>query len=379
MRAFVFTDRALERYAGRFVWLAVDTENAKNAAFLTKYPIPALPTLLVLDPRRESVALRYVGGATVPQLSKILDDGERSFRGRTSSSADTLLASADKLAGEGKSDEAIALYAQALARAPKNWKLFNRAAESYAVALSLAGKSPQCADVARDLYPRLKGTASGANVAATGLDCALGLDEKDPKRPALVSLLEKAARESFDDPKVAAAMSGDDRSGLYMTLIGARADAKDEAAAQRLTQEWSSFLDAEAARAKTPEQRSVYDPHRLSAYLELKTPEKAIPMLEQTERDFPDDYNPPARLALAYKAMKQYDQALAASDRALQHVYGPRKITVLRARADIYAEKGDKESAKKTIAEAVAYAKSLPTGQRNERTIASLEKKLAGM
>ena len=38
MRAYVFTDKGLERYAGRFVWLSVDTENAKNADFLTKYP-----------------------------------------------------------------------------------------------------------------------------------------------------------------------------------------------------------------------------------------------------------------------------------------------------------------------------------------------------
>ena len=53
-------------------------------------------------------------------------------------------------------------------------------------------------------------------------------------------------------------------------------------------------------------------------------------MLEQSEKDFPNDYNPPARLALAYKAMKQYDEALAASDRALAKVYGPRKIAVLR-------------------------------------------------
>jgi len=38
MRAFVFTDKALERYAGQFVWLAIDTENSKNAPFLTKSP-----------------------------------------------------------------------------------------------------------------------------------------------------------------------------------------------------------------------------------------------------------------------------------------------------------------------------------------------------
>ncbi|MBV9497699.1 MAG: thioredoxin family protein [Acidobacteria bacterium] len=379
MKAFVFTDQALGKYAGRFVWLAIDTEDAKNATFLTKYPIPALPTMLVLDPRSESVALRYVGGATVPQLSKILDDGERAYRGKTANSADALLASAEKLAGAGKDDEAAKLYGQAIEKAPKSWKSFNRAAESYVLTLSLADKTSECADAARDLYPKVKGTSSGANVAATGLDCSLNLDEKDPKRAELVSMLEKSAREAFDDPKVAAAMSGDDRSGMYMTLIAAREDAKDETAAKQLTQEWSTFLDGEAARAATPEQRAVYDPHRLSAYLELGTPEKAIPMLEQTERENPDDYNPAARLALAYKAMKKYDEAIAASDRALKHVYGPRKITVLRARADIFAAKGDTAAAKQTIADAVAYAKSLPAGQRSDRTIASLEKKLATM
>ena len=34
MRAFVFTDAKLERYAGQFVWLAIDTEKPENAAFL---------------------------------------------------------------------------------------------------------------------------------------------------------------------------------------------------------------------------------------------------------------------------------------------------------------------------------------------------------
>src|ERR1043165_2732677 len=76
MRAFVFTDKALERYAGRFVWLSVDTENAKNADFLKKYPINVWPTLLVIDPAKERVSLRYAGGATVGQLSKLLDQAQ---------------------------------------------------------------------------------------------------------------------------------------------------------------------------------------------------------------------------------------------------------------------------------------------------------------
>jgi tetratricopeptide (TPR) repeat protein len=189
--------------------------------------------------------------------------------------------------------------------------------------------------------------------------------------------LEAATQEVFDDKKIV--MSDDDRSGLYMALIDARDAAGEDEDVVRLKHEWSAFLEGAAARAKTPEQRTVYDSHRVSAYLELGTPEKAIPMLEQSERDFPDDYNPPARLALAYKAMKQYDQALAASDRALARVYGPRKIAVLTTRADIFLEKGDAKAAKETIQQAVEVAKALPEGQRSDRRIASLEKRLASM
>src|SRR5207244_11424020 len=113
-----------------------------------------------------------------------------------------------------------------------------------------------------------------------------------------------------------------------------------------------------------------------SAYIELGEPERAIPMLEQSQKDFPDDYNPPARLAIAYKEMKRWDEALAASDRALSMVYGPRRLQILRTRADIFEGRGDKDAAKKTIADAVAFAEALPPGQRSENTIASLRKKL---
>src|SRR5207253_1814164 len=66
MRAFVFTDKALERYAGQFVWLAVDTENSANVAFLKKYPISVWPTLLVIDPKKETIAQR---GHSIPILA----------------------------------------------------------------------------------------------------------------------------------------------------------------------------------------------------------------------------------------------------------------------------------------------------------------------
>lgn len=378
MRAFVFTDKALERYAGRYVWLSIDTENAANAKFLSKYPIRVWPTLLVVDPKSETVVMRYAGGATVPQLAKLLDDGERAFHAR-GNTADAILVSADKLASQEKSDEAIKLYEKAIAVAPKNWPRLGRAAEALTMTLTLAQQNEACAAASRELYPRLKGTTSGANVASVGLGCAIDIDEKNAARAGLLKVLEQDTRAAFNDPSVRAKMSGDDISGMYQSLIAARDAEKDQTAARALREEWAVFLEKEAGAAKIAEQRAVYDSHRLTAYLELGTPEKAVPLLEQSERDFQNDYNPPARLALAYKAMNKFDEALAASDRALAKAYGPRKIGIYRTRIDIYAAKGDKAGARKTVEEAIAYAKSMPEGQRSERTIAALQKKLTDM
>src|SRR5436190_12415639 len=143
MRAYVYTDKSLERYAGRFVWLSVNTEAAANAAFLRKYPIPALPTLLVLDADGK-VRTRYVGGATVPQLSKLLDDASA----KATSPTDKLLLEADRLAAGGKHEEAVKSYEKALAGAPKGWRKFGRTAESMLFSMSMADQNEKSIDSA---------------------------------------------------------------------------------------------------------------------------------------------------------------------------------------------------------------------------------------
>jgi tetratricopeptide (TPR) repeat protein len=376
MKAYVFTDKSLERYAGQFVWLAIDTENGKNAAFLRKYPISVWPTLLVVDPRKEAVALKYAGGATVPQLRKLLDDGRRVVEGARTP-ADEAIARAARLANEGKHAEAADAYAEAIHAAPKNWSRLGRAAESLVFERQFARDNPRCVEDALTLYPRVKGTYSAANVASVGLECATELNPEDPRRAHAMAELEKATRETLEDKSIP--LSGDDKSGLYGALADAREAVKDEAGLRAVREEWIKFLEGEAAKAKTPEQRAVYDSHRVALYVELKTPEKAIPMLEQSARDFPKDYNPHSRLALAYREMGKYDQALAETERALKLAYGPRKIGIYRSRADIFALKGDKENAKKTLAEAIRYAESLPKEQQSANLIASMKKKLDTM
>ena len=194
MRAYVFTDKSLERYAGRFVWLSIDTENATNAAFLKAHPISVWPTLLILDPK-DKVVFRYAGGGTVPQVRKLLDDGERAAQG-SHGKADTLLIRADALAAQGKQAEAAKMLEEAIAAAPKNWPRLGRASESLVFTLLQSQNSQACAERALALYPRVRGTGSAVNVAGTGLSCASDLDPKKSwNRSELIAGLEKATRE----------------------------------------------------------------------------------------------------------------------------------------------------------------------------------------
>src|SRR6185295_1546215 len=105
MKAFVFTDASLARHAAKFVWLDIDGEKASNAAARKLLKIPAYPTLYVVDPAKERVALRWVGGATVPQLHKLLDDGRVAVSGG-GTDLDALVAKADALYAAGEDSSA---------------------------------------------------------------------------------------------------------------------------------------------------------------------------------------------------------------------------------------------------------------------------------
>src|SRR5260370_1166085 len=67
MRAFVFGDESLKEQAGRFVWLAIDTEKEINAKAQERLPTDAGPPLLVIHPTDEPGALRGRGAALRPQ------------------------------------------------------------------------------------------------------------------------------------------------------------------------------------------------------------------------------------------------------------------------------------------------------------------------
>ena len=377
MRAYVWTDKALTRHAGRFVWLSLDMEQAKNAAARKQIRIDAFPTLYVVDPSDGHVAIRWLGGASVAQLERLFDDGELAVKGGAKGPAFEALVAADRAYGADQFAAACNGYRAALANAPAAWPARNRCIEGLLFAYSQADSNAATLQLADAEWPRTRGTMTGAHVAGSALDAAVGLPDSIPQRKDWLARYEAACHEVLIDASLP--LVGDDRSGLYFSLEDARDAAADSVGGRALKEQHVAMLEDQAKHATSAEQRAVYDSHRVSLYIALGRAEAAIPMLEQSQRDFPDDYNPPQRLATAYKALKRWPEALAASDRALTHAYGPRQFLVLNTRADIQLGMGDTAAATATLTGALEKAQKMPEGQRSEATIKNLEKRLAGL
>jgi tetratricopeptide (TPR) repeat protein len=100
--------------------------------------------------------------------------------------------------------------------------------------------------------------------------------------------------------------------------------------------------------------------------------------LQQSERELPLDYNPPARLAVILRELGRLDEALAAADRALGRcTAGPRKLRLYDTKASIFRKRGDARGAQKVIDEELAWARSLPRAQLSERQLRAVEQRLA--
>lgn len=365
MREHVLNQAAFKPFEKDVVFASIDTEKASSAAFLETYPVNIWPTLFFIDPATGSTVFKWIGSADAAQMKGLLDAARKK---------DGAVKDADALFAQGKADEAAQQYAAAVKKAKGSAAA--RAPLSMLNALASSKQHEACAKGAAELAPTLKATSDRINALTWGLGCALELDEKADGREALVkSLVEQTTAATT----LKGAMA-DDVSGLYELLVSERHAVKDEAGAQALAKTWLTYLEAEAAKATTPEARAVFDPHRLSAALASKQVERVIAPLEASERDLPKDFNPPARLALARAELGQTDAALADIGRALQkNQGGPRKLRLLEIQASLFATKKDVVSQKRVLTEALEYGKALPASQRPASKLTQLESKLAAL
>jgi tetratricopeptide (TPR) repeat protein len=375
LRSYVFPDPALRPYADRFVWLSLDTERDENAAFVDRLAVRVLPTLFVIEPLSEQPVVAWPGSLTARELATLLDDAEvAANRSNARSDAATAMLRGRQEAAAGRQTEAIAAYRAALAAAPAGWPRRALTVDGLVTALEADHQLASCVAIGADEASRLEPGSALADVLRTAMSCAIDLPAGDRARGRLAELVTLGERVASDATQPILA---DDRSDLYEYVVEGMRELHREVDVPRVAGAWAAMLEEQAAKASNPSARAVFDAHRLLAYIAVGQPERAIPMLELSERDFPDDYNPPARLATAYLRTKHYDRALAAVKRAMARVYGPRKLRLWSLEADIHEARGDLPAAVRALREASDYARSVALPGSYPKVRDTLERRLA--
>jgi hypothetical protein len=173
-----------------------------------------------------------------------------------------------------------------------------------------------------------------------------------------------------------APLSVDDRSDADATLMELLDASHQHERAVEVAKARARLLEDAAARAPDATMAATFDAHRTDTYLYLNEPQKAEQLLAQREKQIPDDYNPPARLARVLLEEKKLPDAEAAVDRALSKMTrGQRRISVLGLKARILQAEGKPTAA--VVQEQLDVFRELPASQRNPQLEVQLRKKLA--
>src|SRR5262249_52807361 len=120
---------------------------------------------------------------------------------------------------------------------------------------------------------------------------------------------------------------------------------------------------------------STFDAHRTDTYLYLQQPEKAEKLLAEREKQMPEDYNPPARLARVYYEEKRLPEAEKAVDRALAIMpKSQRRVGILELKAKILKAQGKSDT--EVRREQLEVLRSLPAPQRKPELEAKISQQL---
>ncbi len=356
LREVVMRDPQIVNLGDVVQFASIDVDRKENEAFLERFPIQSLPTILIFDANDDVPALKWLGALTVEEFETLI-------RGRKRDDRDPF-ALGDAASAVGDNQRAIRAYRMSLADLKVGSPEEARVVDSLVARLSEMGAHVECLRVARERQVALRNGTSRANVIAAGLQSAIELEESGTDA---MPELEQAALALARDPK--AKLLADDRSALFETVVEAmKARKADGAALRAIALEWSVFLEESAAHALGRAQM-VFDAHRTIAYLELGEFEKAQKMLEASVTSDPNDYNPHARLAAVHLAAGHMSEGLAAVERALALSYGPRKLRIHKTKIELLEKSHDSRGEWNAIRVALAYAKTVKLTPRHERLL----------
>jgi len=377
MKRYVLTDPGLRPVKDAVIWLSIDSENPKNKVFLERFPLDAWPTFLIIDPTTEGLASRWIGAATVNDFRAFVQDGVRIVHGEGGSDpATTELQRGHQARETADFAGAVTGYRRALelTRAgdpARPERLIFLAMALYGLKSTDARR--ECVQLGLKEVDNTGDSAVAADFVAAVDACAETLAQDDrlarELREKSIARLERLVI----DP--AAPLSVDDRSDAQATLMRLLDISHRHERAVQVAQARAKLLEEAAAKAPNAAMASTFDAHRTDTYLYLSEPLKAEQLLKQRERDVPDDYNPPARLARVLFEEKKFDEAETAVDRALSRMTrGPRRVGILALKARILEKQG--KPTETVVREQLDVLRELPRPQRSPELEARLQKKL---
>jgi tetratricopeptide (TPR) repeat protein len=310
-------DPALASLGDAAVWLDVDVDVPANEAFLREHAYQALPTVLLLSASGEERA-RWVGGLAAADLLQFV---------RRGSTGSPLVAQVTEASLRRAWTEVVERVANAPVEVTRS--LWER------IALATAAVDA-CSELVPAPSPAL-------------LSVSFSVRRRCESYPLLLRELLQDARKRSSEEQFRRA---DDISSGFEALAELP-ETKEWVAA-----EWAPFLEEQVHYA--PSAKMAFDPHRVLAYLQRKSPGDAIPMLLASAQVAPSDFNPHARLARVYREMGRDQEALASVREARKRVTGPRTLRVLDEEARICEKLGDLEGARRALEAIVSFAGWVP-------------------
>lgn len=349
MKNYVLKEAPLAKVAKQHVWLALDYDLEKNAAFFGKYPVNVFPTFMVVDPEKEQVVARWAGTGTADEMTRF-------FASATKGASDAYTLGSRALAA-GDYAKAREILERGLAE--KNLDKTKQTLIAGALVETLWKLDTKvCAEKALTLIDKLDDSIPGLGSMSLLPICAEALPAEQ-RKPIYIKIRDRLIAAIESDQF--ATWAADDRSGVFLSAIDAEDALGNTAAADKLTERRLALLEDAALKAPDAKTRSTFDAHRLECYLRLKRYEPAQKMLEESVRAAPKDFNPPWRLAVLAKAKKDIPAGLKYIDRALALGYGPRKTRLYSTKIDLLIAGKRWSEARETIAQArAAIAKMDP-------------------
>lgn len=388
MQREVLSKPALSRFADRVVFVAIDTDREKNAAFVAAHPLRVWPTFFVLDPANPlgpPVAVRPGSMSLDETLAFVEDALSRSSADasadagadigadiRAAARAHSALATGDKAA-------AIAAFDDAIAAAVGDDAAMRRREYIVQSAWTRVGGDDPAAclafiDAHRDTLK--KTTSPGGvlfDIEGAALSCASKLGDVAAKTAA-VQASSARLQALIASPPAGAAV--DDIADGMATLADVIDEGGDHAAAVALHEKRLALLEADAKTASSEKGAQVHDYARMNSLLFLGRSDDAVALLSARAKALPDDYEPPARLASALFRAKRFDEARAAANDAIRLSYGPRRLRYLSLLADIEKGAGNSNAEQAALRRVVDDGNALPPAMRLQSVIDAASKRL---